>query len=75
MSFMRSQYDTIPPVASIVVLTGSVLYAQATTCGEYVQNNWPTSGPFLLRLLDETLAPNAKKKTWLDLGMHSVERK
>jgi hypothetical protein len=69
LGFMRSQYNNIPPVASIVVLTGSTLYAQATTCGEYVRTNWPTTGYIFLDLLDKALAPGAEKTAWLLIGM------
>ncbi|KIW33448.1 uncharacterized protein PV07_00300 [Cladophialophora immunda] len=38
-------------VESIVTLTGSVLRAQATTCGDYIRTTWPRHGPFFIRLL------------------------
>lgn len=55
-NFMRSQYgaDT-PSIRSVVVLTGSALCAQATTCGEYVTKTWPNSGSFILGALEDVL--------------------
>ena len=34
----------LPRIGSLVTLTGSVLYAQATTCSAYLQETWPNSG-------------------------------
>ncbi|KAK2735200.1 hypothetical protein FQN57_001340 [Myotisia sp. PD_48] len=54
--FMSSQYgDDFLPVSSVVVITGSALYAQATTCGEYVLQTWPWTGLFFLEVLDNIL--------------------
>jgi hypothetical protein len=55
LAFVRSQYSSIPSVASIVVLIGSSLCGQATTCGEYVRTHWPSTGPIFLDLLDQAL--------------------
>jgi hypothetical protein len=71
MGFMRSQYSKLPSVASIVVLTGSALYAQATTCGDYVRTNWPTTGPIVLDLIDKALASKAERTSALVLGMYT----
>ena len=50
--FMRSQFidDNEASLASVITLSGSVLYAQATTCSEYVRNTWPSQGARILRL-------------------------
>ena len=51
--FMIHEYgEDIPPFGSIVTLTGSSLYAQASTCADYVKMTWPHTGPFFLELLD-----------------------
>jgi hypothetical protein len=71
MGFMRSQYSKLPSVASIVVLTGSALYAQATTCSDYVRTNWPTTGSIVLDLIDKALASEAEKTSALVLGMYT----
>ncbi|PVH93539.1 hypothetical protein DM02DRAFT_676776 [Periconia macrospinosa] len=45
VNFMRTQYgadiNCIPAIGSVVVITGSALYAQATTCAEYMESVWP----------------------------------
>jgi hypothetical protein len=69
MGFMRSQYSEIPSVASIVVVTGTALYAHATTCGEYVNTNWPTAGSAFLDLLDKALAHDTENTAMLTMGM------
>jgi hypothetical protein len=74
MRFMRSQYSKIPSVASVLVLTGSALYAQATTCGEYVRKHWPTTGSIFLDLLDKVLASYADKTATIELGMSTPYR-
>lgn len=52
--FLRSQYgDDIPRVGSVVVLIGSALYGEATTCGRYITRTWPRTGSFFLELLEE----------------------
>jgi hypothetical protein len=57
VEFMCFQYGTnFPNIGTVVVLTGSALYAQATTCAEYVKTTWPDSGPALLEFLDAGLS-------------------
>lgn len=52
--FMSSQYGTnFPNIAAVITLTGSVRYAHATTCGEYIKTTWPSSGPVFLDLLEK----------------------
>jgi hypothetical protein len=72
MGFMRSQYSKLPSVASIMVLTGSALYAQATTCGDYVRTNWPTTGSIVLDLIDKALESEAERTSALVLGMYTL---
>jgi hypothetical protein len=74
MRFMRSQYNKLPSVASVLVLTGSALYAQAITCGEYVRMHWPTTGFIFLDLLDKVLVSDANKTATIDLGMSTPYR-
>ncbi|CAI6331744.1 unnamed protein product [Periconia digitata] len=55
--FMHAQYgDDIPKIGSVIVLTGSALYAQATTCAEYTKQTWSHFGLFILACLDEVLS-------------------
>ena len=52
LGFLRSQFgDHVPQIGSLLVLTGSALYAQATTCSDYLQTVWPRSGAFFLSTL------------------------
>ena len=54
--FLKSQFgNRAPRIGSLVALTGSALYAQATTCSEYLRTNWPRSGSFLLSMLQKTI--------------------
>jgi hypothetical protein len=56
VDFMQAQYGReLPSIYSVVVLTGSALYAQATTCGEYIKEIWPKTGAFLIAALDAIL--------------------
>ncbi|KAI1425450.1 hypothetical protein F5Y12DRAFT_784703 [Xylaria sp. FL1777] len=50
--FFESQFrGIIPDIGSLVTLTGSALYAHATTCKSYLQSTWPrTWEPFLVAL-------------------------
>jgi hypothetical protein len=56
LNFMHFQYGELVPIATVVVLTGSSTNAQATTCGEYVRQNWPLFGSTFLSFIDENLA-------------------
>ena len=50
--FLQSQFgNRAPQIGSLVALTGSALYAQATTCSDYLQTTWPCSGAFFLSTL------------------------
>lgn len=50
--FLRSQFGRVlPRIGSLVALTGSAFYAQATTCEEYMRTTWPNTGAFLISAL------------------------
>lgn len=54
--FMRLQYgEDVPSIGSVIVITGSSLYAQAMTCEEYIKQTWPRSGMMLVHVLDAAL--------------------
>jgi hypothetical protein len=54
--FMQMQYGRdIPHIVSVIVLTGSVLYAQATTCADCITRTWPKTGLVLIDTLDSIL--------------------
>jgi hypothetical protein len=41
-AFIREQYETQPiSIGSIITLSGSAIAAQATTCQQYIEANWP----------------------------------
>ena len=50
---MRNQYDDYKNVvlSSVITITGTALFAQATTCGQYVQQSWPLKGDSVLEVL------------------------
>jgi hypothetical protein len=72
LSFMRSQYGEIVPIATVVVLTGSSTNAQATTCGEYVRQNWPIVGPEVLKIIDKSLASGSRDHIRVKSGSSTI---
>jgi hypothetical protein len=52
--FMRRQFGDchLASIGSVIVLSGTSLNAQATTCKEYLQKNWPTTCLTLLKCLE-----------------------
>src|SRR3569833_425594 len=58
LDFMTSQYGPgrkCPKIGSVVTLSGSALYAYATTVAEYVQEVWPRTGSAELARLSREL--------------------
>ncbi|KAF2878055.1 hypothetical protein BDV95DRAFT_663285 [Massariosphaeria phaeospora] len=52
-SFLRLQYgEGVPQLGSVVTLSGTALYAQATTCLEYARTIWPLSGSYFVSTMD-----------------------
>lgn len=50
---MHARYkEDIPSIGSTIVLTGTVLRAQATTCEYYIKQTWPKTGTILVEALD-----------------------
>jgi hypothetical protein len=68
LNFISVQYDKLVPIATVVVLTGSSTNAQATTCGEYIQQNWPQVGPTVLKIIDDSLASESGDYFRVDSG-------
>jgi hypothetical protein len=55
--FIQDQYrEDMPRFGSVLTLTGSALYAQASTCANYIEMTWPSTGTFFLELLDAIYA-------------------
>lgn len=55
---MRSQYgqdNDSADLGSVIVLNGSALCAEATTCSEYVRRTWPSHGLAILALFREAI--------------------
>jgi hypothetical protein len=64
LGFMRTQYgEPHHDIGSIVVLTGTTLCAQATTCAEYIRKTWPKSGPSFLESLTMFLRSCTARKS------------
>jgi predicted RNA-binding Zn-ribbon protein involved in translation (DUF1610 family) len=71
--FMRLQYGKLVPIATVVVLTGSSTNAQATTCGEYVRQNWPLFGSKFLSFIDKSLASVSGDHVRVGSGSSSIK--
>jgi hypothetical protein len=56
-AFMESQYGTehISSLGSVITITGSALYCQATTAAKYLEQNWPLEGPGVLEVLQSAM--------------------
>jgi hypothetical protein len=61
--FMRRQFGKsyLASIGSVIVLNGTSLNAQATTCKEYLQEHWPTTSPGLLKCIEDSM--NERKNT------------
>ena len=57
VGFLRSQFVENDKVdlSSVIVVSGSVLCAHATTCSEYVDTRWPSHGSKLILLLQQAV--------------------
>jgi hypothetical protein len=55
--FMRRQFGKShwASIGSVIVLNGTSLNAQATTCKEYLQEHWPTTSPGLLKCIEDNM--------------------
>ncbi|KAK4204762.1 hypothetical protein QBC40DRAFT_249828 [Triangularia verruculosa] len=61
VEFLRTQFDgRLPSVGSMVSVTGSALYAYATSCEEYMATTWPDSGMEFLSKLHQFLDEEVK---------------
>jgi hypothetical protein len=69
--FMLEQYGRLVPIETIIVLTGSAIYAQATTCGDYVRTTWPEVGEVVLWLLNQALEQSGEEVVQYGLGKSS----
>ena len=61
-NFLRSQFgNSMPQIGTVVTLTGSSLYAQATTCSDYLHTVWPRSASFFLSTLQSLVNHDYEK--------------
>lgn len=57
--YMLLQYgEQFPSVGAVIVITGSALYAQATTCEDYIKQTWPKTGMLVVNALNAFLNPS-----------------
>ncbi|KAF2674648.1 hypothetical protein BT63DRAFT_16506 [Microthyrium microscopicum] len=64
--FLRGQFPSaksLPRLGSVLVLSGSVFHAYATTCSEYVEQYWPQTGSFVLLLIQEVYDQSQRSKS------------
>ena len=63
LSFMRTYTDqgAGADLASVITLSGFSLSGQATTCGAYLKQNWPSTGIKVLSVLQEALDSSQKR--------------
>ncbi|KAH8752308.1 hypothetical protein F5882DRAFT_339809 [Hyaloscypha sp. PMI_1271] len=56
--FLKQQFKESDEcsLGSVITLTGTAQYAQASTVRDYLGRNWPTTGPRLLKLIEELIA-------------------
>jgi len=65
LSFMKTQYklDNNVKLGSVITISGSALYCQATTSTEYLRQNWSGYGPEMLGVIQAALdSPNLAAK-------------
>ncbi|KAK0741807.1 hypothetical protein B0T21DRAFT_120082 [Apiosordaria backusii] len=56
LEFLRSQFSNpMPRIGSLVTVTGSALYAYATSCDKYMEKTWPYTGNDFLFALQRFL--------------------
>jgi hypothetical protein len=65
-------YNGAVPLRDMTALTGSVFYAQATTCGEYVQKIWPKSGLALVAIFEEALSTSETDSYTVKTGLSCI---
>ncbi|KAF9890017.1 hypothetical protein FE257_006697 [Aspergillus nanangensis] len=46
--FLRTELDPADDISQMITLTGTLTRAQAITCGDYMRQTWPQSGPHTL---------------------------
>jgi hypothetical protein len=75
LEFFASQYgNRVPEIARIVTLSGSAFYGFATTCSDYLNQNWPSTSRLFLPSFQDGLTSIIKgngKKRWVRHGKYS----
>jgi hypothetical protein len=73
--FMQTQYgDKFTSVGSVIIITGSALYCQATTCAQYINQTWPETGTLFVERLDGALAGESPVIVSRQEGTHNPPR-
>ncbi|GKZ26323.1 hypothetical protein AbraIFM66951_002245 [Aspergillus brasiliensis] len=56
------QYEDSPEkaIGKVITLTGSAMSAQAMTCGEYLRQVWPSTGPSVMKLMKDLVSGERK---------------
>ncbi|KAL8901474.1 MAG: hypothetical protein Q9207_005185 [Kuettlingeria erythrocarpa] len=62
-AFMRNEFDCHQRISDVVTLVGTMspYHALATTCSEYIYQNWPDGGPILLAVIQELFESDSKQ--------------
>lgn len=69
VGFIKSQYSGVgTPIANMLVLSGSALYAHATTCADYLQMFWPNTCDIFLPVFQGAILDDSKRTAKLDNG-------
>lgn len=68
IGFIKSQYSSVEtPIANMLVLSGSALYAHATTCADYLRMFWPSTCDIFLPVVQGAIL-DSKRAAKLDNG-------
>ena len=67
LAFMETQYVDNKDVrlGSVITLSGTAQYAQATTCSEYAKYNWPSRGLRVIKAFQSAIdVRNSTSQGW-----------
>ena len=67
LAFMDTQYVDNKDVhlGSVITLSGTAQYAQATTCSGYVEQNWPSRGSRVIKAFQTAIdVRNSTTQGW-----------
>lgn len=67
LAFMDTQYvdNKDAQLGSVITLSGTAQYAQATTCSEYAEHNWPSRGSRVIKAFQSAInVRNCTSQGW-----------